>query len=208
MNTRELLALSPIVPVMVVKDLDSIVPASLALFEGGIRAFEITLRTPLALEAIRLLNQALPAEAVVGAGTITHPSQLQAAVAAGARFGVSPGLSAELATAIQASALPFLPGVATASELMQAWDWGFDTLKLFPAEAVGGVNLLKALAGPFAEARFCPTGGIHADNAADYLALDNVLAVGGSWVLPQDKVEQQDWQGIRTLAQEACALKP
>ena len=208
MNTRELLALSPIVPVMVVKDLDSIVPASLALFEGGIRAFEITLRTPLALEAIRLLNQALPAEAVVGAGTITHPSQLQTAVAAGARFGVSPGLSTELATAIQASALPFLPGVATASELMQAWDWGFDTLKLFPAEAVGGVNLLKALAGPFAEARFCPTGGIHADNAADYLALDNVLAVGGSWVLPQDKVEQQDWQGIRTLAQEACALKP
>ena len=208
MNTRELLALSPIVPVMVVKDLDSIVPASLALFEGGIRAFEITLRTPLALEAIRLLNQALPAEAVVGAGTITHPSQLQTAVAAGARFGVSPGLSTELATAIQASALPFLPGVATASELMQAWDWGFDTLKLFPAEAVGGVNLLKALAGPFAEARFCPTGGIHAGNAADYLALDNVLAVGGSWVLPQDKIEQQDWQGIRDLAQAACALKP
>ena len=208
MNTRELLALSPIVPVMVVKDLNSIVPASLALFEGGIRAFEITLRTPLALEAIRLLNQALPAEAVVGAGTITHPSQLQTAVAAGARFGVSPGLSTELATAIQASALPFLPGVATASELMQAWDWGFDTLKLFPAEAVGGVNLLKALAGPFAEARFCPTGGIHAGNAADYLALDNVLAVGGSWVLPQDKIEQQDWQGIRDLAQAACALKP
>ena len=208
MNTRELLALSPIVPVMVVKDLNSIVPASLALFEGGIRAFEITLRTPLALEAIRLLNQALPAEAVVGAGTITHPSQLQTAVAAGARFGVSPGLSTELATAIQASALPFLPGVATASELMQAWDWGFDTLKLFPAEAVGGVNLLKALAGPFAEARFCPTGGIHAGNAANYLALDNVLAVGGSWVLPQDKVEQQDWQGIRALAQAACALKP
>ena len=109
MNTRELLALSPIVPVMVVKDLNSIVPASLALFEGGIRAFEIILRTPLALEAIRLLNQALPAEAVVGAGTITHPSQLQTAVAAGARFGVSPGLSTELATAIQASALPFLP---------------------------------------------------------------------------------------------------
>ncbi|UOO89389.1 bifunctional 4-hydroxy-2-oxoglutarate aldolase/2-dehydro-3-deoxy-phosphogluconate aldolase [Vitreoscilla massiliensis] len=207
MNTRELLALSPIVPVMVVTDLDDIVPAAQALFDGGIRAFEITLRTPMALEAIRVLNQALPAEAVVGAGTITNPAQLQDAIAAGARFGVSPGLTADLAQVIQATDLPFLPGIASASELMQALDWGFDTLKLFPAEAIGGVNLLKALAGPFAQARFCPTGGIHAGNAPDYLSLNNVLAVGGSWVLPQDKMLQHDWQGIRELAQAACALK-
>lgn len=208
MNTRELLALSPIVPVMVVNDLDNIVAAAQALFDGGIRAFEITLRTPMALEAIRVLNQALPAEAVVGAGTITNPAQLQAAIAAGARFGVSPGLTTNLAKAVQVSGLPFLPGIASASELMQALDWGFETLKLFPAEAIGGVNLLKALAGPFAQARFCPTGGIHAGNAPDYLALKNVLAVGGSWVLPSDKMLQHDWQGIRELAQAACALKP
>ena len=208
MNVRDVLSFSPVLPVMVVHDVDNTIKAAQAMFEGGIRAFEITLRTPIALQAIRELRNNLPREAIIGAGTITQAKDLQAAMQAGAQFGVSPGLTAKLTQAIQAEAWPFLPGVASASELMQAMDNGFDTFKLFPAAAIGGVDLLKAWAGPFAHARFCPTGGIHASNAADYLALKNVLAVGGSWLMPAEKVAQQDWQGIRTLAQAACALKP
>ena len=208
MNVRDVLSFSPVLPVMVVHDVDNTIKAAQAMFEGGIRAFEITLRTPIALQAIRELRNNLPREAIIGAGTITQAKDLQAAMQAGAQFGVSPGLTAKLTQAIQAEAWPFLPGVASASELMQAMDNGFDTFKLFPAAAIGGVDLLKAWAGPFAHARFCPTGGIHAGNAADYLALKNVLAVGGSWLMPAEKVAQQDWQGIRTLAQAACALKP
>ena len=208
MNVRDVLSLSPVLPVMVVHDVDNTIKAAQAMFEGGIRAFEITLRTPIALQAIRELRNSLPPEAIVGAGTITQAKDLQAAMQVGAQFGVSPGLTDKLTQAIQAEAWPFLPGVASASELMQAMDNGFDTFKLFPAAAIGGVDLLKAWAGPFAHARFCPTGGIHAGNAADYLALKNVLAVGGSWLMPAEKVAQQDWQGIRTLAQAACALKP
>ena len=208
MNVRDVLSVSPVLPVMVVHDVDNTIKAAQAMFEGGIRAFEITLRTPIALQTIRELKHSLPSEAVVGVGTITQAKDLQAAMQAGAQFGVSPGLTAKLAQAIRAEAWPFLPGVASASELMQAMDSGFDTFKLFPAAAIGGIDLLKAWAGPFAHARFCPTGGIHAGNAADYLALKNVLAVGGSWLMPADKVAQQDWQGIRTLAQAASALKP
>ena len=208
MNVRDVLSLSPVLPVMVVHDVDNTIKAAQAMFEGGIRAFEITLRTPIALQAIRELRNNLPREAIIGAGTITQAKDLQAAMQAGAQFGVSPGLTAKLTQAIQAEAWPFLPGVASASELMQAMDNGFDTFKLFPAAAIGGIDLLKAWAGPFAHARFCPTGGIHASNAADYLALKNVLAVGGSWLMPAEKMAQQDWQGIRTLAQAACALQP
>ena len=208
MNVRDVLSLSPVLPVMVVHDVDNTIKAAQAMFEGGIRAFEITLRTPIALQAIRELRNNLPREAIIGAGTITQAKDLQAAMQAGAQFGVSPGLTAKLAQAIQAEAWPFLPGVASASELMQAMDNGFDTFKLFPAAAIGGIDLLKAWAGPFAHARFCPTGGIHASNAADYLALKNVLAVGGSWLMPAEKVTQQDWQSITALAQAACALKP
>ena len=207
MNVRELLSLSPVLPVMVVHDVDNTIKAAQAMFAGGIRAFEITLRTPIALLAISELKHSLPPDAIVGAGTITHPKDLQAAMKAGAEFGVSPGLTDKLTQAIHAEAWPFLPGVASASELMQAMDGGFDTFKLFPAAAIGGIDLLKAWAGPFEHARFCPTGGIHADNAADYLALKNVLAVGGSWLMPAEKVAQQDWLGITTLAQAACSLK-
>ena len=208
MNVRDILSLSPVLPVMVVHDVDNTIKAAQAMFEGGIHTFEITLRTPIALQAIRELRNSLPPEAIIGVGTITQAKDLQAAMQAGAQFGVSPGLTAKLTQAIQAEAWPFLPGVASASELMQAMDNGFDTFKLFPAAAIGGIDLLKAWAGPFEHTRFCPTGGIHADNAADYLALKNVLAVGGSWLMPAEKVTQQDWQGIRTLAQAACALKP
>ena len=207
MNVRELLSLSPVLPVMVVHDVDNTIKAAQAMFAGGIRAFEITLRTPIALLAISELKHSLPPDAIVGAGTITHPKDLQAAMKAGAEFGVSPGLTDKLTQAIHAEAWPFLPGVASASELMQAMDGGFDTFKLFPAAAIGGIDLLKAWAGPFVHARFCPTGGIHADNAADYLALKNVLAVGGSWLMPTEKVAQQDWLVIKMLAQAACALK-
>ena len=208
MNVRDVLTLSPVLPVMVVHDVDNTIKAAQAMFEGGIRAFEITLRTPIALQAIRELRNSLPPAAIVGAGTITQAKDLQAAMQAGAQFGVSPGLTDKLTQAIQAEAWPFLPGVASASELMQAMDSGFDTFKLFPAAAIGGIDLLKAWASPFAHARFCPTGGIHAGNVVDYLALKNVLAVGGSWLMPAEKMAQQDWQGIRTLAQAACALKP
>ena len=208
MNVRDVLSLSPVLPVMVVHDVDNTIKAAQAMFEGGIRAFEITLRTPIALQAIRELRNNLPREAIIGAGTITQAKDLQAAIQAGAQFGVSPGLTDKLAQAIQAEAWPFLPGVASASELMQAIDIGFDTFKLFPAAVIGGVDLLKAWASPFAHARFCPTGGIHAGNAAYYLALKNVLAVGGSWLMPAEKVTQQDWQSITALAQAACALKP
>ena len=208
MNVRELLSLSPVLPVMVVHDVDNTIKAAQAMFAGGIRAFEITLRTPIALLAISELKHSLPPDAIVGAGTITHPKDLLAAIKVGAEFGVSPGLTDKLTQAIHTEAWPFLPGVASASELMQAMDNGFDTFKLFPAAAISGIDLLKAWAGPFAYARFCPTGGIHADNAADYLALKNVLAVGGSWLMPAEKMAQQDWQGIRTLAQAACALQP
>ena len=207
MNVRELLSLSPVLPVMVVHDVDNTIKAAQAMFAGGIRTFEITLRTPIALLAISELKHNLPPDAIIGAGTITHPKDLLAAMKAGAEFGVSPGLTDKLTQAIHAEAWPFLPGVASASELMQAMDNGFDTFKLFPAAAIGGMDLLKAWAGPFEHARFCPTGGIHADNAADYLALKNVLAVGGSWLMPAEKVAQQDWLGITTLAQAACALK-
>lgn len=207
MNVRDVLSLSPVLPVMVVHDVDNTIKAAQAMFEGGIRAFEITLRTPIALQAIRELRNSLPPAAIVGAGTMTQAKDLQAAMQAGAQFGVSPGLTNKLTQAIRAETWPFLPGVASASELMQAMDSGFDTFKLFPAAAIGGIDLLKAWAGPFAYARFCPTGGIHADNAADYLALKNVLAVGGSWLMPAEKVAQQDWQGITALAQAACALQ-
>ena len=206
MNTRELLALSPIVPVMVIDDAEAAVDLAQALVAGGIYALEITLRTPAALPAMRRIRDAVP-QAVVGAGTITQPLQVQLCIVAVAQFGVSPGLTPALANAVQSAALPFLPGVASASELMAALAAGFDTCKLFPAEAVGGIKLLQALAGPFADARFCPTGGITPANAADYLALPNVLAVGGSWLTPKAAVAAQDWTEITRLAQAAGALR-
>ena len=206
MNTRELLALSPIVPVMVIDDAEAAVDLAQALVAGGIYALEITLRTPAALPAMRRIRDAVP-QAVVGAGTITQPLQVQQCIDAGAQFGVSPGLTPALANAVQSAALPFLPGVASASELMAALAAGFDTCKLFPAEAVGGIKLLQALAGPFADARFCPPGGITPANAAAYWALPNVLAVGGSWLTPKAAVAAQDWAEITRLAKAAGALR-
>jgi len=205
MNTQELLDLSPVIPVIVIDELSTAVELARALVAGRIRALEVTLRSPAALDAIRAISEQVP-EAVVGVGTVRTPEQLDAALRAGARFGVSPGLTEELARAALASGIPFLPGVATASEAMRAAELGFDALKLFPAEAVGGAALLKSWFGPLPELRFCPTGGIHAGNMQAYLALPNVRCVGGSWLTPKSAIQNQDWAAITTLSQQAYAL--
>lgn len=207
MTPRELLRLAPVMPVIVVPDAALAVDMARALVDGGLRVLEITLRTPAAFEAMRLIRGAVP-EAVVGAGTVLDRAQWQRAMDCGAMFGVSPGLTAELAAAARAAGMPFLPGVATASEAMRAADEGFDTLKLFPAEAVGGRALLRSLHGPLPHLQFCPTGGIHAGNAAEYLALPNVGCVGGSWITPDALVVARDWAAVRELAAQAAALRP
>ncbi|SCK11287.1 bifunctional 4-hydroxy-2-oxoglutarate aldolase/2-dehydro-3-deoxy-phosphogluconate aldolase [Vogesella sp. LIG4] len=205
MDALNLLRQSPVMPVIVVNDAAVAVDLARALVAGGIRTLEITLRTKAALAAMRRIRDEVP-DALVGAGTVRTRAHLEAALDAGAQFGLSPGLTPELAAAARASGVPFIPGVATASEAMRAQDEGFDILKLFPAEAVGGIKLLKALAGPLPELRFCPTGGIDASNAANYLALPNVLAVGGSWLTPEAAIAAQDWDKITALASEACQL--
>jgi len=205
MNALELLEQSPVMPVIVIKDIDTAVDLAQALVAGGIRSLEITLRSEAALQAIALISQAVP-EAIVGVGTVRNAKQWDAAIKAGARFGVSPGLTADIAAAAQASGLPFLPGVATASESMYAADQGFTVQKLFPAEAVGGTALLKALQGPLPDIMFCPTGGIHAGNAPQYMALANVKCVGGSWLTPDAAVSGRQWDVITTLARQACEI--
>ncbi|WP_018914742.1 bifunctional 4-hydroxy-2-oxoglutarate aldolase/2-dehydro-3-deoxy-phosphogluconate aldolase [Thiomonas sp. FB-6] len=207
MKARELLRLAPVMPVIVVPDAGLAVDMARALVDGGLPVLEITLRTPAAFEAMRRIRDAVPG-AVVGAGTVLDRAQWQRAVDSGAVFGVSPGLTPELASAARAGGLPFLPGVATASEAMRAADEGFDTLKLFPAEAVGGRALLRSLHGPLPHLQFCPTGGIHAGNAAEYLALPNVGCVGGSWITPEALVAARDWDRVRELAAQAAALRP
>ena len=205
MDALNLLRQSPVMPVIVVNDAAVAVDLAHALVAGGIRTLEITLRTKAALAAMRRIRDEVP-DALVGAGTVRTRAHLEAALDAGAQFGLSPGLTPELAAAARASGVPFIPGVATASEAMRAQDEGFNILKLFPAEAVGGIKLLKALAGSLPELRFCPTGGIDASNAANYLALPNVLAVGGSWLTPEAALAAQDWDKITALAREASLL--
>ena len=205
MNALELTQLSPVMPVIVVRDPDTAVDLARALVTGGIRTLEITLRSAAALDAIAAIQDQVP-EAVVGVGTVRTPQQLEAALRAGARFGISPGLTEDLARAALDSGVPFLPGVSTASEAMRAAELGFTVQKLFPAEAVGGAALLKAWHGPLPDLIFCPTGGIHAGNAGQYLALPNVGCVGGSWLTPAAALEARQWDAITTLAREACAI--
>ena len=198
--------LSPVIPVLVVDDVAHAAPLAQALFDGGLKVLEITLRTPQALAVIEAMARAVP-HAVIAAGTVTTPAQLAAAQSAGAQFAVSPGLTSALAEATQQTgALPLLPGVATASELMMGLDAGLDRFKLFPAEAVGGIKLLQSLHGPFAQAVFCPTGGITLESAPRYLALPNVACVGGSWLAPKAALAAGRWDEIRALAQQAAAL--
>lgn len=201
------LGLGPVVAVVVVERLADAVPMARALVAGGVRAIEVTLRTPVALDAMRAIAAEVPG-AHVGAGTVVTPADLAAAERAGARFAVSPGATATLVAAAADSALPWLPGVATASEAMAALERGHRYLKLFPAEAAGGVALLRGLHGPLPGLRFCPTGGITPASAGNYLALPNVACVGGSWLTPADRMAAGDWPRIEALAREASALRP
>ncbi|WP_335736206.1 bifunctional 4-hydroxy-2-oxoglutarate aldolase/2-dehydro-3-deoxy-phosphogluconate aldolase [Rheinheimera muenzenbergensis] len=194
----------PVVPVIVIKDLNDAVPMAKALLAGGIKVLEVTLRTPVALDAIRLLAQEVP-DAIVGAGTVTTAAQLQQVVDAGAKFAISPGLTRELLQAGKDAAIPLIPGIASISELMEGTGLGYTHFKFFPAEAAGGVKTLKSIHGPFADIRFCPTGGINEKNFLEYLALPNVKCVGGSWIVPDDAVAAKDWGRITELCKTAVA---
>lgn len=196
----------PVIPVLEFQSVDEALRVSEALVAGGLPVLEITLRTPVAIEAMRAVSAALP-QAVVGAGTVLDVAQLHAVRDAGAQFAVSPGLTPRLAEGARDAGISLLPGVATASEAMAALEAGFTFLKFFPAEAAGGLPMLKSLNGPLPRLRFCPTGGIDAARAPAYLALPNVVCVGGSWVVPKDAVAGGDWARIRSLAQEAAALR-
>ncbi|MEU6532014.1 bifunctional 4-hydroxy-2-oxoglutarate aldolase/2-dehydro-3-deoxy-phosphogluconate aldolase [Streptomyces sp. NPDC046928] len=199
------LDLAPVVPVVVVDAPSDAVPLARALVAGGLRAIEVTLRTPAALDAIRAIADAVP-DAVVGAGTVLTPGQVTRSVEAGARFLVSPGWTDSLLDAMRASGVPYLPGVSTASEVVALLERGVRELKFFPAEAAGGTAYLRSLYGPLPQVRFCPTGGIGPGSAPDYLALPNVACVGGSWMLPADAVAARDWGRVETLAREAAGL--
>jgi 2-dehydro-3-deoxyphosphogluconate aldolase / (4S)-4-hydroxy-2-oxoglutarate aldolase len=198
--------LAPVIPVVIIEDAKHAVPMARALVAGGIPAIEVTLRTPAALDAIRAISAEVEG-AVVGVGTVLTPKDFQAAEQAGARFAVSPGVSPNLLAAADDSALPLLPGVATASEAMTLLERGYRHLKFFPAVPAGGAKLLGAWASPLPKLRFCPTGGISLTTAPDFLALPNVLCVGGSWLTPNDKLIGADWNGIEQLAREAALLK-
>ena len=197
---------APVIPVIVLNDVAHAVPMARALVEGGIRMLEVTLRTPQALACIEAIAKAVP-QAVVGAGTLRSKADAQAAANAGARFAVSPGYTSALGAACRDLGLPLLPGVATGGEIMAAQEDGFSALKFFPALQAGGSAMLKAWSGPFFDVKFCPTGGISLQNAADFLALPNVLCVGGSWLVPADALAQGDWARITMLAREAAGLR-
>ncbi|MDP1751080.1 MAG: bifunctional 4-hydroxy-2-oxoglutarate aldolase/2-dehydro-3-deoxy-phosphogluconate aldolase [Reyranella sp.] len=206
MDISAIASLAPVIPVLTIERQADAVPLARALVRGGLRVLEITLRSGVALEALRAIASEVP-DAVVGAGTVLNAHQLDQARKAGARFVVSPGCTHGLATAASASGLPFLPGVQTVSEAMALAERGLTLLKFFPADTAGGVGWLKAVAAPLASLRFCPTGGIGADSAPAYLALTNVACVGGSWVVPRGAVAVQDWPQIERLAAAAAALK-
>lgn len=204
MALPQILGLAPVMPVIVIEDLAHAVPLAKALVAGGLRVLEVTLRTPVAMQAVAMIAAEVP-EAVVGVGTLTRPEQFGEAEAAGAQFAVSPGLTPALVAASKQSAMPLLPGVFTPGEAMQAFEDGFRYLKLFPAKQAGGLGMLKALGGPLPELSFCPTGGISSTDFRDYLALPNVVCVGGSWVASLELMRAGDWQAITQLAAEATA---
>jgi 2-dehydro-3-deoxyphosphogluconate aldolase/(4S)-4-hydroxy-2-oxoglutarate aldolase len=202
---RSILALAPVIPVLTIERLEHAVPLAQALCAGGLCVLEVTLRTPPALAAIEAMRKAVP-DAVVGVGTLAKPQDFVDAARAGAQFGVSPGLTAELANAARQAPFPLLPGIMTPSELIAGLGWGFNTFKLFPAQQAGGIGMLKALGAPFPEVLFCPTGGITRATAPEFLALPNVACVGGSWIAPADKVRAGDWAAIEALARDAASL--
>jgi 2-dehydro-3-deoxyphosphogluconate aldolase/(4S)-4-hydroxy-2-oxoglutarate aldolase len=205
MNIRDIMRLTPVIPVLTVTRLADAAPLAQALVRGGIRVLELTLRSSCALEAIAAMRAAVP-DAIVGAGTLTCVADFAAAEQAGAQFGVTPGLTPALIEAASRARFPLLPGVMTPGELIAARAAGYTACKLFPAQQAGGIGMLRALGGPFADVVFCPTGGISRQTAPEYLALPNVLCVGGSWLAPADALDAQDWPRIEALARDAAAL--
>ncbi len=206
MNSLDLVQYGPVIPVIVIQRLEDAVPMAEALVAGGVRVLEVTLRTPVALQCMEAIARAVP-EAVLGAGTVRSAADAQAAKDAGCVFAVSPGYTSTIGNACREIGLPLLPGTATGSEVMQANADGYFFLKFFPALQAGGISMLKALAGPFADVVFCPTGGITLATAPDFLALPNVKVCGGSWLTPADAVDGKDWPRITQLAHEASALR-
>ncbi len=206
MNTLDLVAHGPVIPVIVINRLEDAVPMAQALVDGGVRVLEVTLRTPIALQCMEAIARAVPG-AILGAGTVRSAADAQAAKDAGCTFAVSPGYTPTIGNACREIGLPLLPGTATGSEVMQANADGYFFLKFFPAMQAGGLAMLKALAGPFTDVVFCPTGGITLETAPQFLALPNVKVCGGSWLTPADAVAAKDWARITQLAREATALR-
>ncbi len=202
----EVLQISPIVPVVVIEDIKDAVPLAQSLIEGGIQIIEVTLRSSCALEAIELIAKNVP-KMRVGAGTILNPTQLGQAQNRGAEFLISPGFTIKLLEYAKKKDMPLIPGVSSSSEVMQALELGYSALKFFPAEYCGGVKLLNAFNGPFKGVKFCPTGGISADNMRSYLNLENVLCVGGSWLTPKNLIQNKEWDKITEICKRSLALR-
>lgn len=203
-KTIEVLQISPIIPVVVIEDIKDAVPLAQSLVEGGIQIIEVTLRSSCALEAIELIAKNVP-KMRVGAGTILNPTQLEQAQNRGAEFLISPGLTIKLLEYAKKKDMPLIPGVSSSSEVMQALELGYSALKFFPAEYCGGVKLLNAFNGPFKGVKFCPTGGISADNMHSYLNLENVLCVGGSWLTPKNLIQNKEWDKITEICKRSLA---
>ena len=201
-TAESVLKQGPVVPVIVIKKLEQAVPLAKALVKGGIKVLEVTLRTECAIDAIRLIAKEVP-EAIIGAGTVINAKQLAEVTEAGAQFAISPGLTDELLNAATKVNIPLIPGISTVSELMLGMQYGLKEFKFFPAEANGGVKALKAIAGPFSQVKFCPTGGISLANYLSYLELDSVLCIGGSWLVPEEALNSGNYEKITQLAQEA-----
>ncbi len=203
----ELLSQAPVLPVLSIENLDDAIPLARALVDAGLPVLEITLRSAVAIEAIRIISRDVPG-AIVGAGTVLDATALRAVTNAGALFAIAPGSTEALYAAAADADIPFLPAIATASELMRGLEHGHRRFKFFPAESSGGIAALKSFAGPFADVRFCPTGGIDAVQAPGYLALPNVITVGGSWMVPKSALDARDWEAIAKLSRECARLAP
>ncbi|MBD1583631.1 bifunctional 4-hydroxy-2-oxoglutarate aldolase/2-dehydro-3-deoxy-phosphogluconate aldolase [Pseudoalteromonas sp. S16_S37] len=206
MSIEKILSSAPVVPVVVIDNLEDAAPLAQALYNGGLKALEITLRTPVAAQAVKIMKETVP-DAYVGTGTVIDRATFDASVAAGADFMVSPGVNDELLALAKESDIPFLPGAATPSEVMKLAAAGFKYLKFFPAEAAGGAPMLKSIGGPLPDITFCPTGGITLESAPKYLALKNVICVGGTWMLDKQLIANKDWQAIEALAKQASEVK-
>jgi len=204
LTPEQLFAMGPVVPVLVIENVEDALPIAQALIDAGIKVLEVTLRTPAAIDVIRTIADNIP-EAVVGAGTVTNRELLQQSADAGAKFAISPGLTKDLLQAGNEGDIALVPGISSISELMDGIDYGYDHFKFFPAEASGGVKAIKSIGGPFPDIRFCPTGGINLDNINNYLSLSSVVCCGGSWLVSDDIIKNKEWSKITELAKEALA---